>query len=282
MIAEVGHFALILALAVAAFQCVVPLVGAHIGNRAMAASAVPASLIQLILIYVSFTALMHAYITSDFSVANVFENSHSAKPLLYKISGVWGNHEGSMLLWVLILAIFGASVALFGDNLPPTLKARVLAVQGSIGTAFLLFIVVTSNPFARLNPAPIEGNGLNPLLQDPALAFHPPFLYAGYVGLSIAFSFAIAALIDGKVDAAWARWVRPWTLAAWMFLTIGISMPPGCFSPSASAWEAGGPIMNWAGVVGGSGTRWKMPASCPGWWQPPCCIRRSLWKNATR
>ena len=224
MIAEIGHFALILALAVAAFQCVVPLVGAHRGNREMIASAVPAALIQLILIYVAFAALMHAYVTSDFSVQNVFENSHSAKPMLYKISGVWGNHEGSMLLWVFILAIFGAAVALFGDNLPPTLKARVLAVQGSIGTAFLLFIVMTSNPFARLNPAPIEGNGLNPLLQDPALAFHPPFLYAGYVGLSVAFSFAIAALIDGKVDAAWARWVRPWTLAAWMFLTIGISM----------------------------------------------------------
>ena len=224
MIAEIGHFALILALAVAAFQCVVPLVGAQRGNHEMIASAVPAALIQLILIYVSFAALMHAYIISDFSVQNVFENSHSAKPLLYKISGVWGNHEGSMLLWVFILAIFGAAVALFGDNLPPTLKARVLAVQGCIGTAFLFFIVMTSNPFARLDPAPIEGNGLNPLLQDPALAFHPPFLYAGYVGLSVAFSFAIAALIDGKVDAAWARWVRPWTLAAWMFLTIGISM----------------------------------------------------------
>jgi cytochrome c-type biogenesis protein CcmF len=224
MIAEIGHFALILALAVAAFQCVVPLVGAQRGNHEMIASAVPAALIQLILIYVSFAVLMHAYIISDFSVKNVFENSHSAKPLLYKISGVWGNHEGSMLLWVFILAIFGAAVALFGDNLPPTLKARVLAVQGCIGTAFLFFIVMTSNPFARLDPAPIEGNGLNPLLQDPALAFHPPFLYAGYVGLSVAFSFAIAALIDGKVDAAWARWVRPWTLAAWMFLTIGISM----------------------------------------------------------
>jgi cytochrome c-type biogenesis protein CcmF len=224
MIAEVGHFALILALAVAAFQCVVPLVGAQRGNVQMIASAVPAALIQLILIYVSFAALMHAYVISDFSVQNVFENSHSAKPLLYKVSGVWGNHEGSMLLWVLILAIFGAAVALFGDNLPPTLKARVLAVQGSIGLAFLTFIILTSNPFARMNPVPIEGNGLNPLLQDPALAFHPPFLYAGYVGLSVAFSFAIAALIDGKVDAAWARWVRPWTLAAWMFLTIGISM----------------------------------------------------------
>jgi cytochrome c-type biogenesis protein CcmF len=224
MIAEIGHFALILALAVAAFQCVVPMVGAQRGNATMIASAVPAALMQLVLIYVAFASLMHAYVISDFSVANVFENSHSAKPLLYKISGVWGNHEGSMLLWVLILAIFGAAVAVFGDNLPPTLRARVLSVQGCIGLAFLLFIVATSNPFARLNPVPIEGNGLNPLLQDPALAFHPPFLYAGYVGLSVAFSFAIAALIDGKVDAAWARWVRPWTLAAWMFLTIGISM----------------------------------------------------------
>ena len=224
MIAEIGHFALILALGVAAFQCLVPLIGAERGNRQMIASAVPAALIQLVLIYVAFAALMHAYIISDFSVRNVFENSHSAKPLLYKISGVWGNHEGSMVLWVFILAIFGGAVALFGDNLPPTLRARVLAVQGSIGFAFLLFIVVTSNPFARLYPVPIEGNGLNPVLQDPALAFHPPFLYAGYVGLSVAFSFAIAALIEGKVDAAWARWVRPWTLAAWMFLTIGISM----------------------------------------------------------
>ena len=224
MIAEIGHFALMLALGVATFQCLVPLVGAQRGNREMMASAVPAALIQLLLIYVAFAALMHAYVTSDFSVQNVFENSHSAKPMLYKISGLWGNHEGSMLLWVFILAIFGAAVAMFGDNLPPGLKARVLAVQGCIGAAFLLFIVMTSNPFVRLDPPPIEGNGLNPLLQDPALAFHPPFLYAGYVGLSVAFSFAIAALIDGKVDAAWARWVRPWTLAAWMFLTIGISM----------------------------------------------------------
>jgi len=224
MIAEIGHFALILALAVAAYQTLVPLIGAARGNRQMIASAVPATLMQLVLVYVAFAALTHAYLISDFSVQNVFENSHSAKPLLYKISGVWGNHEGSMLLWVFILASFGGAVAVFGDNLPPTLKARVLAVQGSIGFAFLLFIVVASNPFARLNPVPIEGNGLNPVLQDPALAFHPPFLYAGYVGLSVAFSFAIAALIEGKVDAAWARWVRPWTLAAWMFLTIGISM----------------------------------------------------------
>ena len=224
MIAETGHFALILALGVALFQFAVPLVGAHRGDRALMATAAPAALLQLTLIAAAFAALVHAYVISDFSVQNVFENSHTAKPMLYKISGVWGNHEGSMLLWVLILGVFGAAVALFGNNLPLELKSRVLAIQGSIGAAFLLFTVLTSDPFNRLDPAPIEGNGLNPILQDPALAFHPPFLYAGYVGLSIAFSFAVAALIDGKVDAAWARWVRPWTLAAWMFLTIGIAM----------------------------------------------------------
>ena len=224
MIAETGHFALILALAVALFQFAVPLYGAYRGDAAVMRMAAPAALAQLSLIVIAFAALTHAYVTSDFSVQNVFENSHSAKPLLYKISGVWGNHEGSMVLWVLILSLFGAAVALFGDNLPLELKSRVLAVQGSIGAAFLLFIVTTSNPFTRLDPAPIEGNGLNPILQDPALAFHPPFLYAGYVGLSIAFSFAVAALIEGRVDAAWARWVRPWTLVAWMFLTIGIAM----------------------------------------------------------
>ena len=224
MIAETGHFALILALVTALIQFAVPLYGAQRGDRPLMNVAAPAALAQFSLIVIAFFALMHAYVTSDFSLVNVWENSHSAKPLLYKISGVWGNHEGSMVLWVLILALFGSGVALFGGNLPLELKSRVLAIQGSIGAAFLLFIVATSNPFLRLDPPPIEGNGLNPLLQDPALAFHPPFLYAGYVGLSVSFSFAIAALIDGKVDAAWARWVRPWTLAAWIFLTIGIAM----------------------------------------------------------
>jgi cytochrome c-type biogenesis protein CcmF len=224
MIAETGHFALILALVTALIQFIVPLYGAQRGDKALMKVAAPAALAQFSLIVIAFFALMHAYVTSDFSLVNVWENSHSAKPLLYKISGLWGNHEGSMLLWVLILSLFGSGVALFGSNLPLELKSRVLAIQGSIGIAFLLFIVATSNPFLRLDPPPIEGNGLNPLLQDPALAFHPPFLYAGYVGLSVSFSFAMAALIDGKVDAAWARWVRPWTLAAWIFLTIGISM----------------------------------------------------------
>ena len=224
MIAEIGHFALMLALGVALFQFAVPLIGAQRGDVALMRAAVPAAILQLVLIAIAFTALTHAYVISDFSVANVFENSHSAKPLLYKISGVWGNHEGSMLLWVLMLGLFGAAVAVFGNHLPLELKSRVLAVQGSIGAAFLAFSILTSDPFTRLDPAPIEGNGLNPVLQDVALAFHPPFLYAGYVGLSIAFSFAVAALIDGKVDAAWARWVRPWTLAAWMFLTVGVAM----------------------------------------------------------
>jgi cytochrome c-type biogenesis protein CcmF len=224
VIPELGHFALILALVVALLQATVPLYGAHRGQLALMRMAPTAAVTQLMLVALAFAALMNAYLVSDFSVFNVVQNSHSEKPTLYKIAGTWGNHEGSMVLWVLILAVFGAAVALFGDNLPASLKARVLAVQGAIGFAFLLFIVTASNPFERLDPAPIEGQGLNPLLQDPALAFHPPFLYAGYVGLSIAFAFAVAALIEGKVDAAWARWVRPWTLAAWMFLTIGIAM----------------------------------------------------------
>ena len=161
---------------------------------------------------------------SDFSVVNVFENSHSMKPLLYKITGVWGNHEGSMLLWVSILALFGGLVAAFGNNLPLSLRAHVLAVQGWIAAAFYLFILVTSNPFLRIASPPIEGRDLNPVLQDIGLAVHPPMLYLGYVGFSISFSFAVAALIEGRIDAAWARWVRPWTLVAWIFLTLGIAM----------------------------------------------------------
>ena len=223
MIVELGHFALILALAAALVQMTLPAWGAQQGDERLMAVAEPAALAQLCLVLAAFLALMHAYVVSDFSVETVWANSHTAKPLIYKISGVWGNHEGSMLLWVLILAVFGAAVALFGGNLPVTLRANVLAVQAGIAVAFLLFIILASNPFLRIPPQP-EGRGLNPVLQDPALAFHPPFLYAGYVGLSIAFSFAIAALIEGRTDAAWARWVRPWTLAAWMCLTLGIAM----------------------------------------------------------
>lgn len=224
MIAEVGHYALILALGVALVQTVLPVWGARRGGIALMEVGSSAAQAQFVLLLLSFAALTVAYVTSDFSVQNVFQNSHSAKPLLYKVSGVWGNHEGSMVLWVLILALFGCMVALFGRNLPPDLKATVLGVQGSISVAFLAFIVTTSNPFTRLEPAPFEGQGLNPILQDPALSFHPPFLYAGYVGFSMAFSFAIAALITGRIDPAWARWVRPWTLAAWMCLTLGIAM----------------------------------------------------------
>jgi cytochrome c-type biogenesis protein CcmF len=168
--------------------------------------------------------LTYAFVTSDFSLKLVVMNSHTDKPMLYKITGVWGNHEGSLLLWVLILALFGAAAAWFGQQLPPTLRARVLGVQASVGVAFYAFILFTSNPFERLPFPPFNGEDLNPLLQDPGLAFHPPFLYLGYVGLSMAFSFAVAALLEGKVDAAWGRWVRPWTLAAWLFLTVGIAL----------------------------------------------------------
>ncbi|MFN4312292.1 MAG: heme lyase CcmF/NrfE family subunit [Ferrovibrio sp.] len=224
MIAELGHIALILALCLALLQGILPLVGAARGIDGWIAMGPQAALGQAVLVAFAFGCLTYAYVTSDFSVLNVAENSHTLKPMLYKISGVWGNHEGSLLLWILILVVFGAAVAVFGGNLPATLKARVLAIQGLIGVGFLAFILFTSNPFARLLPPPLEGRGLNPLLQDPGLAFHPPFLYLGYVGFSVAFSFAVAALIEGRVDPAWARWVRPWTLAAWCFLTLGIAL----------------------------------------------------------
>jgi cytochrome c-type biogenesis protein CcmF len=224
MTAETGHFALILALVLACVQGIVPFWGARRNDPALMGVADGTALGQFAFIAFAFAALTHAYVTSDFSLLNVVENSHSAKPLLYKITGVWGNHEGSMLLWVLILAVFGAAVALFGRNLPARLKADVLATQGWIGAAFLLFILIASNPFTRVDPAPLEGRDLNPLLQDIGLAIHPPLLYLGYVGFSIAFAFAMAALIEGRIDAAWARWVRPWTLAAWLFLTLGIAM----------------------------------------------------------
>ncbi len=224
MITELGHFALLLAFGVALIQMVVPMVGAAKGWPGWMAVAEPAAGIQLVLVGAAFGALMWAFITSDFSLAVVVSNSHSMKPMLYKISGTWGNHEGSMLLWVFIVALFGAMAAWFGGQLPASLRARVLSVQAAIAVAFLAFILLTSNPFARLAVPPFDGQDLNPLLQDPGLAFHPPFLYLGYVGLSMAFSFAVAALIEGRVDAAWGRWVRPWTLAAWIFLTIGIAL----------------------------------------------------------
>src|SRR5882762_10310869 len=224
MIAEVGHYALVLALALALIQSVVPLIGARMRDGALMAVAEPAALAQFGFVALSFVMLVSCYVTSDFSVRNVFENSHSAMPLIYKFTSTWGNHEGSMLLWVLILSLFGALVAAFASNIPRSLKATVLAVQAWIAATFFLFILVTSNPFLRFVPAPLEGRDLNPVLQDLGLAIHPPLLYLGYLGFSISFSFAIAALLEGRIDAAWARWVRPWTLMAWIFLTAGIAM----------------------------------------------------------
>ena len=224
MIVELGHYALILALVLTLLQSVVPIWGARVGDQRLMETAGPLSLMQFLLVGLSFAILMHGYLVSDFSIKNVYENSHTDQPLIFKISGTWGNHEGSMLMWIVILSFFGALVAAFGRHLPLKLKANVLGVQGWIGVAFLMFLIFTSNPFERLSPAPVEGQDLNPLLQDIGLAIHPPLLYLGYVGFSITFSFAIAALLEGKLDSAWARWVRPWALLAWMFLTIGISM----------------------------------------------------------
>jgi cytochrome c-type biogenesis protein CcmF len=224
MIAEGGHYALVLALGLALIQSTVPLLGARWRDAALMNIARSTALAQLLFVALSFAALVTLHVTSDFSVINVFENSNSLQPMIYKITGVWGNHEGSMLLWVSILALFGGMVAAFGNNLPLSLRAHVLAVQAWIASAFYLFILITSNPFLRIADPPIEGRDLNPVLQDFGLAVHPPMLYLGYVGFSISFSFAIAALLEGRIDPAWARWVRPWTLVAWIFLTLGIAM----------------------------------------------------------
>ena len=225
--AELGHFALALACALALVQAVLPFLGARLGEMRGAAliGAGPAAALALLLcVALAFAALMHAYAVSDFSVATVAQNSHSRMPVLYKFAATWGNHEGSMLLWVLMLALCSAAVGTFGRNLPAVLRADVLSVLGLVAFGFLLFSLLTSNPFARVFPPPAEGHELNPLLQDPAVALHPPFLYAGYVGFSVAFAFACAALVEGRVDAAWGRWVRPWVLAAWLLLTLGIAL----------------------------------------------------------
>ncbi|MFH1158511.1 MAG: heme lyase CcmF/NrfE family subunit [Pseudomonadota bacterium] len=223
MIAETGFFALILALSAAVVQAVFPLIGAARGDHIFMDMAKPAAILQFALVATAFGALTYCHVVSDFSVLNVADNSHADEPLLYKVSGVWGNHEGSMLLWELILTIYGMTLAVFGGRMPTVLRVRALAVQAMLSVGFLFFIIMISNPFTRLYPVPLTGNGLNPLLQDPGLAFHPPVLYLGYAGFSMAFSFAIAALIEGKADAVWARLVRLWTLAAWSFLTLGIA-----------------------------------------------------------
>ena len=224
MIVELGHYALVLAFAVTLFQASVPLWGAVRGDGMLVALGPRAAIVQLLLVALSFAALTKAYLVSDFSVSNVFENSHSLKPFLYKWSGVWGNHEGSMLLWVLILSLFGAAVAVFSRGLPDDILGATLAVQAMIAAAFIAFVLFASNPFTRIIPAPLEGRDLNPVLQDPGLAIHPPLLYLGYVGFSIVFSFAAGALIVGRIDAAFARILRPWTLVAWTTLTLGIAM----------------------------------------------------------
>jgi cytochrome c-type biogenesis protein CcmF len=224
MVPEIGHFALILAFFVALAQGALPLLGERIGEPRFAAFGRRCALLLFILVAGAFAALMYSYAVSDFSVANVAENSHTAKPFLYKLTGTWGNHEGSMLLWVLILAVYGAALAQAGRAIPVGLHALTISVQGMIAAAFLAFILFTSNPFERLFPAPVDGADLNPLLQDKGLALHPPFLYLGYVGFSIPFSFAVAALIRGKADSVWARLVRPWALTAWSLLTIGITL----------------------------------------------------------
>ena len=223
MIAELGHYALMIALGLALIQGSMPIVGARSNDPVLMSMAAPTALAQFAFVALSFGALAACYVTSDFSVLNVYENSNSAMPLMYRLTSIWGNHEGSMMLWVFILALFGTLVAAFGGNLPAKLKANALAVQAWIAASFQLFILTTSNPFLRIADAPFEGRDLNPILQDPGLAFHPPLLYLGYVGFSIAFSFAIAALLEGRIDAAWARWVRPWVLGAWMCLSLGIA-----------------------------------------------------------
>jgi cytochrome c-type biogenesis protein CcmF len=224
MIPELGHFALALAVALAAAQAVLPLWGAHHRDPRLMAAAPALALGQLITLATAFGCLVVSAVRDDFSVLGVAEYSSSIEPLFYKITGTWGNHEGSILLWCLILALCGGVVGVFGRNLPSALRARVIGVLGITSAGFLLFALTTSNPFARVWPPPIQGQNINPLLQDPGLAMHPPILYAGYVGFAIPFAFAVAALLEGRVDAAWGRWVRPWTLAAWSLLTCGIAI----------------------------------------------------------
>ncbi|RMG28852.1 MAG: heme lyase CcmF/NrfE family subunit [Gammaproteobacteria bacterium] len=224
MIPELGHFALILALAVALVQASVPLVGAQLGIERWMRIARPAAWALMLCMAVAFGALSWAFVHDDFSVLYVANNSNTALPLVYKLSAVWGSHEGSLLLWATVLSLWTVAVSLFGRGLPLAMLSRVLSVMGMVSIGFLLFMLLTSNPFERVLPPPLEGRDLNPLLQDPGMAMHPPMLYMGYVGFSVAFAFAIAALIDGRLDAAWARWSRPWTTVAWMFLTLGITL----------------------------------------------------------
>ncbi len=223
MIPEIGHFSLILAFFFAIVQGTLPLVGVWKNNSALSNLAVPAARTQFLFIAIAFISLEYAFYSNDFSVLYVASTSNSQLPLMYKLAALWGGHEGSMLLWVSILALWTMAVTLFANTLPETFRIRLIAVMGMVSMGFLAFIIFTSNPFERLIPAALDGRDLNPLLQDPGMVFHPPVLYMGYVGFSVAFAFAIAALLDGKLDIAWARWTRPWTTVAWVFLTLGIA-----------------------------------------------------------
>ncbi|MEN9855804.1 MAG: hypothetical protein RLZZ157_930, partial [Pseudomonadota bacterium] len=224
MIAELGHFLILLAFAASLAQAGSGLWGGHARDGRFSNVAIASTDVAALSCLLAFAALMSAFIRSDFSVENVAANSHTLKPLLYKIAGTWGNHEGSMVLWCLISSGFGLALARGSKGLRWDLRARAVGVQGLVTASTLAYLAFASNPFVRLDPAPLQGASLNPLLQDPALAFHPPFLYLGYVGSSVVFSLAVAALLEGRVDAAWARWIRPWALASWIFLTIGITL----------------------------------------------------------
>lgn len=224
MIPELGHFSLIIGLCFAFILTVFPMMGATSANVRWMNLAKPTAVAQLLFVGIAYACLTWAFIEHDFSVKYVAQNSNTELPMLYLISGVWGAHEGSLLLWALILTLWTAAVAIFSQHIPKAMLARVLAVMGFISIGFLLFILITSNPFERIFPMPLEGRDLNPLLQDPGLAIHPPMLYLGYVGFSVAFSFAIAALLSGHIDTAWAQWSRPWTNVAWLFLTLGIAL----------------------------------------------------------
>src|SRR5678809_619359 len=224
MIPEIGQFALVIALLLALTQATLPLLGASRGNRTLIALAAPAGQAQFLFVATAFSCLAYSFITNDFSVLNVATNSNSQLPLHYRLAATWGSHEGSLLLWTFMLSLWTVAVSLFSRHLPEEMVARVLSVMGIVSVGFLLFMLLTSNPFTRLAPVPIDGRDLNPLLQDPAMVAHPPMLYMGYVGFSVAFAFAISALIGGRLDATWARWSRPWTTVAWMFLTCGIAL----------------------------------------------------------
>ncbi len=223
MIPEIGHFALILALSLAVCQGVMPLLGAHRGDAALMAVARPAARGQFVFVVISFACLAWAFLNDDFSVLYVANHSQLALPDVYKFSAVWGAHEGSLLLWILILSVWTVAVGRYSRNLPESFAARVLGVLGLLSCGFMLFTLLTSNPFERI-PAQADGADLNPLLQDPGLAIHPPILYMGYVGFSVAYAFAVAAMLSGDLDRTWARWTRPWTLWAWLFLTVGIAL----------------------------------------------------------